>query len=255
VLLFHDIAPAERADFAAHIAMLSREWRFIPPDRFVAMLAGQEPVVGRNLLITFDDGFASHRWVAESVLNPLGIRGLFFIPTDFIDLQEASAYRPFIANHIFKGELKPEEVPRHLVPLGWSDLSALLEMGHLLGSHTCSHASLSQLANPSELTHELHASGDKLEKILGTRIEHFAYPFGTIDHINATALTIARQRYRFVHSAIRGENSLATPPWAIRRDNLHPNDPQAFMGAVLEGVLDWYYSSRRRSLGGMGKKF
>ena len=50
------------------------------------MISGSEPIQGNNLLITFDDGLISNRIVAEKVLNPLGINAIFFVVTDFIDI-------------------------------------------------------------------------------------------------------------------------------------------------------------------------
>lgn len=78
VLLFHDIAPEEEARLASQLRWLARSWSFVAPTRFEAMLAGEEPVIGKQLLVTFDDGFASNRALAERVLNPMRIRALFF---------------------------------------------------------------------------------------------------------------------------------------------------------------------------------
>lgn len=52
------------------------------------MLAGDETINGRNLLLSFDDGFASNRDVAEKILNPLDIKALFFVVSDFVNLKD-----------------------------------------------------------------------------------------------------------------------------------------------------------------------
>ena len=70
VLFYHDIAPHDQPHFAAQLRWLARSWNLVSPKQFAAMVSGEEPIRGRNLLLTFDDGFASNRVVAEEVLNP-----------------------------------------------------------------------------------------------------------------------------------------------------------------------------------------
>ena len=79
VLVYHDVAPHELARFTDQLLWLRRSWNFVSPDRFARMVSGAERMRGRNLLLAFDDGFTSNRVVAEEVLNPIGIRALFFV--------------------------------------------------------------------------------------------------------------------------------------------------------------------------------
>src|SRR4051812_39327143 len=145
VLLYHDIAPADQARFAAQLRWLAREWTFVGPERFAAMISGQEPIRGSNLLLTFDDGFASNRTVAEEVLGPMGIQALFFVVSDFIALTDADAARGFVSRNIQPGN-PLERIPAHLRNMTWADLEYLLEQGHGVGAHTSTHARLSQVA-------------------------------------------------------------------------------------------------------------
>ena len=64
------------------------------------MISGLEPIQDNNLLITFDDGLISNRIVAEKVLNPLGIKAIFFVVTDFIDIKNVDDARQFVADNI-----------------------------------------------------------------------------------------------------------------------------------------------------------
>ena len=43
---------------------------------------------GDNLMITFDDGFFSNRDIAEKILNPMGIQALFFVVSDFVNIDD-----------------------------------------------------------------------------------------------------------------------------------------------------------------------
>src|SRR6516165_10363268 len=68
VLTCHDISLKEQPQFLSQLLWLKQSWRFVSPQQFAAMISGAEPVVGRNLLLTFDDGTASQRRIADEVL-------------------------------------------------------------------------------------------------------------------------------------------------------------------------------------------
>ena len=247
VLLYHDIAPEERERFAAQLHWLSRSWRFVPADLFAAMIAGDEPIRGRNLLLSFDDGFASNRLVAEQVLNPLGIRALFFVVSDFISLVDPEDARHFIVRHIQPGR-SIEELPAHLQNMTWTDLEVLVEQGHCIGGHTRTHARLSAIHSQVDLEKEIVSSADVLAKRLQLPIEHFAYTFGSLEDFSPLALAIARRRFRFVYSGLRGDNTTSISPFALRRDAITPQDSRAVLGGYLEGAADFRYARSRARL-------
>lgn len=252
VLLYHDIAPADIEKFSSQLRWLNRFWRFITPMEFSAMLSGELPVVEDSLLLTFDDGFYSNRQVAETVLNPMGIKAIFFIISQFSLLSDHAEGHDFICRNIYPG-LPLENVPAHWQNMGISDLAYLLETGHTIGAHTSSHARLS--TTPQErLVEEIVSSADSLEGQLGCKIKHFAYTFGDLESFSPSALNIARSRFGFIHTGLRGFNTPLTPPWAIRRDSIDPKDSFSLVGAFLEGGADIVYRSdlaRFESWGGI----
>ena len=113
VLAYHDVAPQEQERFTAQLRWLAQSWTFVSPQRFAAMMQGDEPIKGANLLLTFDDGFASNRVVVEEVLNPMGIRALFFVVSDLVALVDRDEARHFIAKHIRPGS-HADDLPAHL---------------------------------------------------------------------------------------------------------------------------------------------
>lgn len=246
-LLYHDIAPHDQARFATHLRWLAQRWRFVSPAQFAAMVSGDEPIQGANLLLTFDDGFASNRVVAEQVLKPMGIQALFFVVSNFVDVSNRDEARQFIARHIQPG-VRPEQLPAHLHNMNWADLGALLEQGHSIGAHTASHARLSMLASEADLEREIVAGADQLGERLGTPIEHFAYTFGDIASFSPQALAIARRRFRYIHSGFRGDNADGVSPYALRREAVMASDSLNLLGAYTEGAADFRYASSRRQL-------
>jgi peptidoglycan/xylan/chitin deacetylase (PgdA/CDA1 family) len=244
VLIYHDIAPQEQDHFAAQLRWMAQSWTFVSPQRFAAMIRGEEPVKGANLLLTFDDGFASNRRVAEDVLNPMRIKALFFVVSGFMDLVDGDDCRAIIAHHIWPG-LCPKDAPDHRRNMTWADLTWLLETGHSIGAHTRTHARLSELRNARELAAEIIDSADVLERNLGVKIEHFACPFGDLASFSPLALAAARQRFSFIYTGLRGDNAYGAPPWALRRDAISPTNSFWLIGALLEGGADIRYARDR----------
>jgi peptidoglycan/xylan/chitin deacetylase (PgdA/CDA1 family) len=241
VLICHAIVPQEQDRFAAQLRWLARLWAFVSPQRFAAMMRGDEPIKGANLLLTFDDGFASNRRVANEILNPMGIQALFFAVSDFMDLAAEDDYRAFIARHIWP-LLTPAAVPDHWRNMTWNDLSWLLETGHTIGAHTRTHARLSELKQENELEAEIVESANALERNLGVKIEHFAYPFGNLASFSPEALTQARRRFNFIYTGMRGDNARGVPSCALRRDAIFPANSFGLIGALLEGGADISYA-------------
>lgn len=260
VLLHHDIPPEEQEGFAVQLRWLARSWNFVSPGRFSAMMSGEEPILGQNLLLTFDDGFASNRAVAEQVLNPIGIRALFFVVSDFVAIGDRDEARRFVARRIQPGS-RAEDLPAHWENMSWTDLDALLEQGHAIGAHTRTHARLSDLSSETELESEIVESADRVQSRLGVPVDHFAYTFGDLGSFSEAALQVAARRFRFVHSGLRGGNSISVPPAAIRRDSSAAQDPRSnyrlfpnsLIGALLEGAADFHYARSRRRLDGWAR--
>ena len=241
VLLFHDIAPDNYSKFGEQLTHLKKSWNLISPKQLVEILSGTKTINEPSILLTFDDGFYSNRVVAEKILNPLGIKALFFIVSEFAALSPQDNWRSFVARNFWPGLLE-NKVPSHLNNMNWKDLEFLLESGHTIGAHTAHHARLSETPD-SELEAEIVQSADLLEMKLGICVEHFAYSFGDLASFSPAALATARQRFPFIYTGLRGNNAVDVFPWAIRRDAINPDDSQSLVGAYLEGGADFFYAN------------
>ncbi|EKO79459.1 polysaccharide deacetylase [Leptospira sp. Fiocruz LV3954] len=243
VLLYHDIALEERSRFRAQLEKISMDWKFVSPEVFEDMIRGKKEIAGRNLLLTFDDGYFSNRIVAEEILEPLGIKALFFIISDFADIQK-ERIKKFISDNIYPS-FTVEKVPDCWIPMRWKDLEILLRKGHSIGSHTKTHARLSRINSIYRLQDEILTSKKKLENKLGINIKHFAYTFGDLKSFSKDALKMAKEHYEFIHTGLRGDNKVS-PAWAIRRESFSPSDTDHLIGAILEGGADILYKSKLR---------
>jgi len=239
IVNYHHIAANEQHQFESQLRWMARSWSFVSPQRFAAMISGEEKVKGSNLLLTFDDGFASNRRVAEEVLKPMGIQALFFVVPDFVNF-DGEDYRAYINSHFYPN-MNRERVPECGPNMTWNDLAWLIENGHTIGNHTRTHARLSELNQENVLYEEIIESANELERNLGVKIEHFAYPFGNLASFSPAALALARRRFPFIYTGLRGDNINKADKWSIRRDVIQTYDSLYYIGAILEGVADFYY--------------
>ncbi|MFU8832215.1 MAG: polysaccharide deacetylase family protein, partial [Wenzhouxiangella sp.] len=98
VLMYHRILP--RADcaqypleslvmpldaFSAQVGWLARHCTVLPVAVALERLAGEETPGKPLVAVTFDDGYADNAEHAAPVLEAYGLRGTFFVATDFVD--------------------------------------------------------------------------------------------------------------------------------------------------------------------------
>jgi peptidoglycan/xylan/chitin deacetylase (PgdA/CDA1 family) len=128
--------------------------------------------VQRRLLhVTFDDAFASVTR-AVPVLKQLGIPCTIFVCTDLADTGGPLAIPELTADL--------EAYPAELSTLTWAQLAELPEDLVEVGSHTASHAHLTQL-DDAELRRQLVQSRRRIEEELSRPCRYLAYPFGEED--------------------------------------------------------------------------
>jgi peptidoglycan/xylan/chitin deacetylase (PgdA/CDA1 family) len=107
--------------------------------------------MNRNIVgLTFDDGCASDAMVAAPMLEDFGFSATFYLTVDWLGM--------------------PGYLTHH-------DVRQLAARGFDIGSHSLSHAYLSDLPD-AELTRELQESRDRLAQITGTAIRNLSCPGG-----------------------------------------------------------------------------
>jgi peptidoglycan/xylan/chitin deacetylase (PgdA/CDA1 family) len=255
VLIFHDVPAEEEEAFSSQLRWLSKEWRFVSPSEFEEMITGNTPILGDNLLITFDDGFSSNRTVVENILNPMGIKAVFFIISDFLMIDDVGEAKKFIAENIIPGT-KVSDLPNEWGNMNVSDVKALVKQGHTIGCHTKTHAKLNTKLSLLDVENEINTSADALEEILGVKVKHFAYTFGDVESFSEAAMQIAKQRFRFVYSGLRGNNANNVSPYSIRRDAAaNQNSKYEYslfnnnlLSSFLDGYSDFRYSDSKKTL-------
>ena len=254
VLLYHDIPVVEEDKLYKQLILLKKDWNFLTPLQFEKMALGEMPIEGDNLLITFDDGMFSNLAVAEKILNKLDIKAIFFVINEFIKIKDPFEARQFASKHLIPGS-SINDIPKTWKNLQWDDLKKLINQGHTIGHHTKMHTRLSNCNSKNDLEDEIIISAKEIELKLGIEVKHFAYTFGDINSFSKEALVIAKSKFSFVYSGLRGNNSILTSPLAIRRDaaaTQFPNDYKILnnklLGAFLDGFADFRYKSSLKKL-------
>jgi peptidoglycan/xylan/chitin deacetylase (PgdA/CDA1 family) len=125
----------------------------------------------RSVVFTFDDGYRSTLRAAD-ILERHGYAGTVFVVTS----------SPASGRHLSWPGIEHEltaATAEQLEPLSWGDLAALQARDWEVGSHTVSHALLTE-ADDERLAAELADSRRTIAERLGTCVT-LAYPYGMAD--------------------------------------------------------------------------
>jgi len=171
VLGYHGVAECRRRDdlhllqvpperFAVQIDLLrAAGFRFVTMAALARMADGGVPPPG-YAAVTFDDGFRNNHTTALPILSERGIPATVYVTISFID-----GSSPWIGGG-GDGAMMSQAQLRELVATGWE-----------LGGHTMTHADLSQL-DYDGCRQEIEQGVAELERIAGSSVQTFAYPFG-----------------------------------------------------------------------------
>jgi peptidoglycan/xylan/chitin deacetylase (PgdA/CDA1 family) len=173
-------------------------------------------VRGRELVVTFDDGFRNQALNAAPLLREAGISACFFLITGLLGATPDDV-RAFCTERL--------HLPRPVEAMGWDDALRLLELGHEVGSHTRTHPNLAR-TDGDALEGELLGSREELEGRLGRPVRHLSAPYGNAQSFAPSVAHAARESgYASCASALRGINASGADVFALRRDHLSASWP------------------------------
>jgi peptidoglycan/xylan/chitin deacetylase (PgdA/CDA1 family) len=104
----------------------------------------------------------------------------------------------------------------------WQQIKKLHHEGHLIGSHTMNHINCRE-ASLDVLNKELKEAKAIIENQLHALCEHFAYPYGKIEHFSEQALAIAVQYYKYIYSQAGHQNYFSFNGSVINRRHFEGN--------------------------------
>jgi peptidoglycan/xylan/chitin deacetylase (PgdA/CDA1 family) len=177
VLVFHDVADSQW--FKDVLYMLTKRYHLLTPEAFHARDFHKEKI---NILLTFDDGYASWTEVCAPILATYKTKGLFFINSGLLNGKDDAASAMFVRNNLHLK--KPHR------RLTWEGARFLVSLGHTIGGHTLNHSNVATLTKKACMQ-EIVADKKEIESQLCVSLTDFAYPFGRKKHRSNEAATIA----------------------------------------------------------------
>lgn len=154
------------SEFERQLSWLkSNGWKFV----FVSELADE--LSGKNVAITFDDGYRDNFLVADPILKKFDAKATLYLVADRHNRDWSRSKK----EHHTDGELLAE--PKLLD----DDVVGMLASKRWeLGGHTLSHANLLNL-DSNQCQTEIRQCRDTFKTIFGTEVMSFAYPFGLFE--------------------------------------------------------------------------
>jgi peptidoglycan/xylan/chitin deacetylase (PgdA/CDA1 family) len=194
----------------------AREYTFIDESAYLAALDAPSPRAAKQILLTFDDGYAETIDEAQRILSARGIPFHVFFVSGYAGRENAwdlSLGRPPV---------------RHL---SWERVRGLAASGVTFGSHTASHEDTTRMSYDA-LVDDLRRSRCDIEDATGRPVRTLSYPFG---RYNANAERAAREAgFEAAFSLYpKGKNEMVDR-FALRRDAVYVVDTTATVGRKLE---------------------
>src|SRR5437588_5373382 len=236
IICYHSITESSNGDdvhklhlprrlFIQHLDHLSRNYRVISLNEFLAARRERRRLPNYSVVLIFDDGFEDFFTVATAELGRNRFPATVFVITDYVSGNSPlSDYRP----------------------LSWNQVEQLAAQGFQVGSHTHSHPYLLDL--PAVQMHkELDYSRASLLKHVGQANVALSYPYGqTSSAISKLAETIG---YSCGITGKLGLNSEATKTYELYRTTIASDDDRFAFAARAAG-LTWWVTELRQLLGG-----
>jgi peptidoglycan/xylan/chitin deacetylase (PgdA/CDA1 family) len=215
VLFYHRVADEHPNSWTMSTAAFARQIHWLR-HRFdlVTLNEAQARIASRRnrwptASITFDDGYADNLQFALPLLLRHRIPFTYFVST----------------NQVLRGESFAHDVDagRPLRPNTLLQLRELAAAGVEIGAHTRGHVHLGPQLSHERMVDEIVGSKNELEAALEREVTYFAFPFGQLTDLSATAFQIAYEAgYLGVCSAYGGYNFPGDDSYHLRRFHADP---------------------------------
>ncbi len=239
VLVYHKVTHFELggtwvspARFERQIdSLLEAGFGFIGEEAFLERLDGKRKLGGREILLTFDDGYDNFSSMAVPILERRRIPALIFLVTSFV------------------GKENVWELPipgRKFMHMDWDVVKDLAGRGFSFGSHTCSHRDLTRLGI-EDLRRELSISKEAIESGIGLQAKSLSFPFGRTNRVVSREASDAGYSAAFTLYP-RGRASNLSP-YELRREGVWVIDtPFTIKTRLLGGRLFWLEDLKGRAI-------
>ena len=209
VLCYHRIEDGKKGDytvslatFAAHLKILSDSgYHSILPDQLYDYLVYNKSLPQKPFLISFDDSRVEHFEIAAPMLEKYKFRAAFFIMTITYNKK----------NYMTKDQI-----------------TQLAQRGHSVGLHSWDHTMVIKYKDSADWQKEVVIPKEKLEKIIGKKVEFWAHPNGVYNHEAAQELS----KYFKISFALATKRDSLQPLQSVRRIIVPECSPQGLLKSM-----------------------
>ncbi|MHC9543687.1 MAG: polysaccharide deacetylase family protein [Vulcanimicrobiota bacterium] len=244
---YHSVAPLDVSNFRRQMDLYMKHYSPASLDDLNNLLVhGHWQKAMPGIIISFDDGLSNNYSVVAPVLEEYGMRGLFFIPSDFIN-QSPADQKTYADEHRI---IIPDDYTGNgRLALTWDEIADLAKRGHMLGSHTHSHCRFYSSVPQEQMQVEMSESKRLLEESLKQRIDAFAWVGGETETYNSIAsYWIAKAGYTVSFTTIPIPITPKTNPFLLGRMNVEADWPLSIVRFQLCGAMDLLYTLKRRKV-------
>ena len=235
ILAFHDVPNSQVQYFREKLEVVRKVANVVNLDD---VLAGRMSLDKINVVITFDDGYRGWLDNVCPVLKDLGMSATFFVSSGMIGLREDEE-RDFFHNNLMSNEQTTGS-------LTVEELKILAREGFAIGGHTRNHINLTEISNISTLRSEIQKDKNELERITGTKVKYFAYPFGFYRNASIDLVEVLQNSgYQGAVTLVPGFITPDTNSYFLHRDLARASMPPSVFKARLLGNYDGVMYLRR----------
>ena len=202
VLLYHSIsskinlfpnAVAPEA-FEWQISYLKNNYNVMDPNNLDELQKYSKDRI--NIILTFDDGFENNKVAACDVLHRYGIKGIFFIIADCIEIGSVPRFVQQEKNQL--------EQNADFKTVNVEDALAMQKLGLVIGAHSVYHDNYLNI-KCEDGCDDAKKAKEILEKVLNKKVNEFAFPWGR-HHPEQPKLLLSE--YRRVYLTEHGFNNV-----------------------------------------------
>jgi peptidoglycan/xylan/chitin deacetylase (PgdA/CDA1 family)/SAM-dependent methyltransferase len=216
ILMYHRVAPTgspATARYRLNPERFEAQLRHLRDAGFYSVslaqwqtaMARKQPLPGRAIHLTFDDGYADFLEYAWPLLKQYNFSATVFL----------------VAAEIGRSNRWDRVYGEELPLMGWPEIHYLQDEGVEFGSHSVSHSYLTALS-PEQIVCEGARSRAILERGLGGPVKAFAYPYGDVDP--AVQHLIGACGYSLALSCRPGSSKFTDPFLALPRIEVTGSD-------------------------------
>lgn len=227
VVNYHDVPPEYAARFEEHLRYYSSRFTDTDEKKLRSFLGGEPWNNDKpGIILSFDDGLASHAETVAPLLEKYGFTGWFFVPAERVRNT---------AHSNDDGSASPDQI-------------SSLDRGHVIGSHTTTHCRLIGDLADETLRSEIIESKTILEKALRHPVPMFCWVGGEEFSYSRAAADLINGSYELGFMTNNAPVRPGTNPMQLQRTNIEAENPLSLVRFQISGILDLIYLPKRRRI-------